>query len=47
MWMNYECKGNTWLAGNANRSAALWTIRSITWPNKTKLIAVGIAEEVF
>jgi hypothetical protein len=47
MRMNYECKGNTWLAGDANRSAALWTIRSITWPNKTKLIAVGIAEAVF
>lgn len=47
MRMNYECKGNDFIVGFANRSKPLWTAHAIVWPDKKHLKRVKIATAVF
>jgi hypothetical protein len=47
MRMNYECKGNDFIAGLADRSKPLWSAHLIVWPNKSRLKTVEIATAVF
>jgi hypothetical protein len=47
MRMNYECKGNDFIVGFADRSKPVWTAHSIVWPDKKHLKTVEIATAVF
>jgi hypothetical protein len=45
--MNFECKGDGWIIGFPDRSAALWSARTIVWPNKSHVKLANVAMAVF
>jgi hypothetical protein len=45
--MNYECSRGSWVIGFPKRSTALWTARTIAWPNKTHIKQAGVTTAVF
>lgn len=45
--MNYECTGKGWIVGFPDRSKSIWIAKKILWPNKSRIIRVGIATAVF
>lgn len=47
MRLNYECKGNDFIAGFPARSKPLWTVHAIEWPNKSRLKTLQIDTAVF
>jgi hypothetical protein len=44
--MNYACAKNGWVIGAPDRSTAIWTARSVDWPNK-HVTLVRITTAVF
>jgi hypothetical protein len=44
--LNYACRKTGWIIGAPDRSTAMWTARSVRWPNK-HITRVSIATAVF
>jgi hypothetical protein len=44
--LNYACRETRWIIGVPDRSTAIWTARSVDWPNK-HVTKVRIATAVF
>ena len=47
MRMNYECRGNDFIAGFPNRSTSAWTVHVMVWPDHKHLKTVNVATAVF
>jgi hypothetical protein len=44
--LNYACGKTGWIIGVPDRSTAIWTARSVNWPNK-RVTSVPIAAAIF